>query len=74
MLASYRIGYRLKNSDFKLFLGIFDGKVRDLCVYVGEGIVVYFGMVLSMESVPRGRGSRSVKKLFIDRLGGDGEW
>ena len=45
--------YRLKNSDFKPFFGIFDEKVSDLWVYVGEGIWVYFGMFLSGESVPR---------------------
>ena len=48
------MSYRLKNSDFKLFLGIFDGKVRDLCVYVGDGIVVYFGIFLSGKSIPLG--------------------
>lgn len=49
------MSYRLKNSDFKPFFGIFDGKVSDLLVYVGEGIGVYFGIVLSGESIPRGR-------------------
>lgn len=38
------MSYRLKNNDFKPFLGIFDGKVSDLLVYVGEGIGVYFGV------------------------------
>lgn len=46
------MSYRLKNSDFKPFLGFFDGKVSDLWVHVEEGIVVYFGMFLSGESVP----------------------
>lgn len=46
------MSYRLKNSDFKPFLGILEGKVNDLWVYVGKGIGVYFGMVLSGESVP----------------------
>jgi hypothetical protein len=61
----------LKNSDFKPFLAIFNGKVNDLWVYVGDGIGVYFGMFLSGESVPgEGRiGWKGVKKLFIDRLG-----
>jgi hypothetical protein len=45
--------YRLKNSDFKPFLAIFNGKVNDLWVYVGDGIGVYFGMFLSGESIPR---------------------
>lgn len=49
------MSYRLKNSDFKTFLGILEGKVNDLWVYVGKGIGVYFGMVLSGESVPRVR-------------------
>ena len=48
------MSYRLKNSDFKLFLGIFDGKVSDLWVHVREGIKVHFGMFLLRESVPRG--------------------
>lgn len=29
ILASYRIGHRLKNSDFRPFLGALEGKVRD---------------------------------------------
>ena len=48
------MSYRLKNSDFKPFLGIFNGKVSDLWVYVGEGIGVYFGIFSSGESVPGG--------------------
>ena len=48
------MSYRFKNSDFKLFLGILCGKVRDLWVHVGEGMGVYFGIFLSRESVPRG--------------------
>lgn len=47
------MGYRLKNSDLKLFLGILSGKMSDLWVYVREGIGIYFGMFLSRESVPR---------------------
>ena len=47
------MSYRLKNSDFKLFLDILDGKVSDLRVYIEEGIEVHFGMVLLGESVPR---------------------
>lgn len=47
------MSYRLKNSDFKPFFGILEGKVNDLWVYVGEGIGVYFGIFLSGESVPR---------------------
>lgn len=49
------MSYRLKNSDFKPFLGILDGKMSDLWVYVGDGIWVYFGMFLLGRSVPRGR-------------------
>lgn len=37
-------------------------------VCAGDGIGVYFGVFLSGESVP-GEGRRSVKKLFINRLG-----
>ena len=48
------MSYRLKNSDFKPFLGIFDGKMSDLQVYVGEGIGIYFEIFWSGESVPRG--------------------
>ena len=44
----------IENSDFKPFLYIFDRKVRDLQVNVGEGIEVHFGIFLSRESVPRG--------------------
>ena len=51
--------------------------MSDLLVYVREGIEVHFGMFLSGKSVP-GVGElvgwKGVKKLFIDRLGGDGEW
>lgn len=47
------MGYRLKNSDFKPFLGIFDEKVSDLWVHVGEGIGCVFWIFLSGESVPR---------------------
>lgn len=46
------MSYRLKNSDFKPFLGIFDRKVNDLWVHVGEGIGIYFGVISSGESVP----------------------
>jgi hypothetical protein len=46
------MSYRLKNSDFKPFLGILEGKVNDLWVYVGEGIGVYFGIFLSGEMYP----------------------
>lgn len=49
------MSYRLKNSDFKPFFGILE-EARDLWVYVGEGIVVHFGIFLSGESVPPGRG------------------
>lgn len=47
------MSYRLKNSDFKPFLGILGRKMSDLWVYVREGIGVYFGIVLAGESVPR---------------------
>ena len=46
-------------------------------MYVEEDIGMYLGMILSGESVP-GVGElvgwKGVKKLFIDRLGGDVEW
>ena len=51
------MSYRLKNSDFKPFLDILDGKMSDLWAYVGEGIGIYFGMLSSGENVP-GEGSR----------------
>ena len=41
--------------------------MSDLQVSIGESIGVYFWIFLAGESVP-GIGSRSVKKLFIDRL------
>lgn len=48
------MSYRLKNSDFKPFLGILSGKMSDLWVHVREGIGVYFWIFLSGESVPGG--------------------
>lgn len=48
------MSHRLKNSDFKPFLGIFDRKVSDLWAHVGEGIGVYFWIFLAGESVPGG--------------------
>ena len=47
------MSYRLKNSNFKPFLGILEGEMSDLLVYVREGIGVYFGIFLSGESIPR---------------------
>lgn len=47
------MSYRLKNSDFKPFLVIFDGKVSDLGAYVGEGIGIYFRVFLSGKSIPQ---------------------
>lgn len=47
------MSYRLKNSDFKPFLGILSEKMSDLWVYVGEGIWCVFWIFLSGESVPR---------------------
>ena len=47
------MSHRLKNSDFKPFLGIFYEKLIDLGAHVGEGIEVHFGMFLTGESVPR---------------------
>ena len=49
------MSYRLKNSDFKLFLGVLDGKVRDVGAYVGKGIGIYFGVFSSGGNMPRGR-------------------
>jgi hypothetical protein len=46
------MSYRLKNSDFKPFLGILGRKMSDLWVYVREGIGVYFGIVLAGKSIP----------------------
>lgn len=48
------MGYRLKNSDFKPFLGILSGKMSDLWVHVREGIWCILGIFLSGESVPGG--------------------
>ena len=55
------MSYRLKNSDFKPFLGILKGKVNDLWVYVREGIGVYFWIFLSGESIP-GSGMSRLEK------------
>ena len=49
------MSYRLKNSDFKPSFGILEWKMRDLGVYVGEGIGIYFGVISSGESVPQSR-------------------
>ena len=38
------MSYRLKNSDFRTFLGVLEEKVRYSEVYVGEGIGIYFGV------------------------------
>lgn len=46
------MSYRLKNSDFKPFLDILDGKVSDLRVYIEEGIGVYFRIFLSGKMYP----------------------
>ena len=62
------MSYRLKNSDFRLFFGVLDGKVRDSGVYIGEGIGIYFRVFLSGESMSGVGGWSGVKKLFVDRL------
>lgn len=62
------MSYRLKNSDFKPFFGIFDGKVSDLLVYVGEGIGVYFWIFLSGKSVP-GVGEKRIESVMECRDG-----
>ena len=54
------MSYRLKNSDFRLFLGVLEGKIRDSGVYVEEGIGIYFGVFSSGESIP-GVGSKLEK-------------
>ena len=58
------MSYRLKNSDFKPFLGILSGKLIDLGAHVGEGIEVHFGMFLSGKSVPRG-GEIEVSRNYL---------
>lgn len=50
------MSYRLKNSDFKPFLGFLEGKVNDLWVYIGEGIGVYFWDDFAREKCTPGRG------------------
>ena len=47
------MNYRLKNSDFRPFLGILDGRVRDSRVHVGEGIGIYLGVFSSGKVCPR---------------------
>lgn len=42
----------MENSDFRLFLGVLEEKVRDLGAHVREGIEVHFGMFLSREMYP----------------------
>lgn len=59
------MSHRLKNSDFRPFLGVLDGKVRDSGAYVGEGIGVYFGIISSVESIPGGR----MRVLEMERIG-----
>ena len=46
------MSYRLKNSDFRPFLGVLEGKMRDSGVYIGGGIEVYLEIFLSGKSVP----------------------
>jgi hypothetical protein len=58
--------YRLKNSDFKPFLGIFGWEMSDLWVCMEEGIGMYFG-IFCQGKVHPGVG-RSVKKLFIGQI------
>lgn len=62
----------MKNSDFKPFLGIFDGKMSDLQVYVGKGIEVFLGYFCQGKVYPEVVelvSWKGVKKLFIDKLG-----
>ena len=47
------MGHRLKNSDFRPFLDVLEGKMRDSGAYVGEGKGIYLGMFSSGESMPR---------------------
>ena len=46
------MSHRLKNSDFRPFLGVLDGKVRDAGVYAGEGTGIYFGVFSAGKSIP----------------------
>lgn len=61
------MSYRLKNSDFRLFLGVFRGKSERFRGVYRRGYRGIFWSVFIRENVP-GEGSRSVKKLFINRL------
>lgn len=47
------MSYRLKNSDFKPFLGSFGWKMMNWWVCAGEGIGVYFGVFLSGRNIPQ---------------------
>lgn len=58
------MSYRLKNSDFKPFLGIFDGKVSDLLVHVGEGIGIYFGVFCQGKMYP-GRVGEALRNYLL---------
>nr|DAH19793.1 MAG TPA: hypothetical protein [Caudoviricetes sp.] len=62
--------YRLKNSDFKPFLGILDRKVSDLWVYVGDGIWVYFWSIFIKGKCTRG-GEEMVESVIECRGGID---
>lgn len=46
------MSYRLKNSDFKLFLVILGGKASDLLVCMKEGIWLYFGVFCQGKMYP----------------------
>lgn len=59
------MSYRLKNSDFRLFLGVSEGKVIDSEAYVGDGIRIYFGVFLSGESMPRGGEVGEVSRNYL---------
>ena len=50
------MGHRLKNSAFRPFLDVLEGKVRDSGAYIGEGIGGVFWSVLVRGNVP-GEGS-----------------
>ena len=62
--------YRLKNSDFRPFLGALEGKVRDSGGVCKRGYGdIFWSVFVRGKYAPGGRGRRrGVKKLFIDRL------
>lgn len=56
---------RLKNSDFRPFLGVLERKVRNSGAYVGEGIGIYFGVFSVMGKYAPGQGGEVPRNYLL---------